>query len=259
MPRDLVLASADGRRPAENAVPRKTPYGLPMIEDCLTCPVVKDRIFCHLSEPIRERLDALSSIASYPAGAVLFVEGQEPRGVFILCHGRVKLSGGSARGKSLIFRLAHAGEIIGLPGTLSGKPYELTAEALEPIQANFVARKEFLAFLQQNGEAALRVAEMLSQIYHAACQEMRYLGLSRTASEKLARFLLDLTAGRTAENGSLSAKLTLTHEEIGEIIGASRETVTRLLAKFKRRSFIEIHGASLTIKNDLALRDMLDG
>jgi len=51
------------------------------------------------------------------------VEGQEPRGVFILCNGRVKLFGASATGKAVIFRIAESGEIIGLPSTLSAKPY----------------------------------------------------------------------------------------------------------------------------------------
>jgi CRP/FNR family transcriptional regulator len=214
-------------------------------------------VFCDLPLPVLDRLDAISSVASYPAGAVLFVEGQEPRGVFIICNGRVKLSGGSAKGKSLIFRIAEAGEIIGLPGTLSAKPYELTAEALEPTQANFIARQDFLVFLRQNGEAALRVAEMLSTIYHTTCQEMRYLGLSRSAAEKLARFLLDTTAAQEQDSGPLRATLTLTHEEIGEMIGASRETVTRLFASFKRKQYIEVHGASLVIKNQLALQEIL--
>ena len=76
---------------------------------------------------------------SYPA--ILFVEGQEARGVFVICNGRIKLSASSADGKSLILRIAEPGEVVGLPGTISGKPYEVTAEALEPIQANFIPRE----------------------------------------------------------------------------------------------------------------------
>src|SRR6267154_880235 len=111
----------------------KTPYGLQVIESCLTCPMTKDRLFCNLSPRALEGLDAISSSATYPKGAILFVEGQEPRGVFVVCNGRVKLSAGSADGKSLILRIADPGEVVGLPGTISGKAYEATAEALEPI------------------------------------------------------------------------------------------------------------------------------
>jgi CRP/FNR family transcriptional regulator, cyclic AMP receptor protein len=236
----------------------KTPYGLQLIETCIACPVHSERLFCNLSDHARAGLDAISSSAIYPKGAVLFVEGQDPRGVFILCNGRVKLSASASDGKVLILRIAEAGEIVGVPGSISGKPYELTAEALEPIQANFIPRREFIAFLQQNGEAALRVAEILCNIYHAQHQEIRYLGLSSSAPQKLARFLLDITEASAKENGPTRATLTLTHEEIAERIGSSRETVTRLFASFKKKDLVEVHGSTLIIKNRLGLQQLLE-
>src|SRR5271163_52098 len=139
----------------------KTPYALEIIANCLGCPLRQDRLFCNLAPPALAGLDAISSAAIYPKGAILFVEGQEPRGVFVICNGRVKLSANSADGKSLILRIADPGEVVGLPGTISGKPYEVTAEALEPIQTNFVPREEFLKFLREHGEVAVRVAEIL--------------------------------------------------------------------------------------------------
>jgi CRP/FNR family transcriptional regulator, cyclic AMP receptor protein len=237
----------------------KTPYGLQVIESCLTCPLVKERIFCDLPQPVLAALDAISSSATYPKDAVLFVEGQEPRGVFVLCNGRVKLSTNSADGKSIIVRMAEPGELVGLPGTLSGKAYELTAEALEPLQANFIPRAAFLQFLREHGEAAVRVAEILSRIYHATLLEVRYLGFASSAGEKLARFLLDLPTMPTGSNGHSRATLTLTHKEIGEMIGASRETVTRLFAHFKRERLIEVHGSTLVITNKTGMEKLLEG
>ena len=78
----------------------KTPYGLQVIENCLTCPLVKDRIFCDLSQPTLAALDSISFSATYPKDAILFVEGQDSRGVFVLCNGRVKLSTTSADGNT---------------------------------------------------------------------------------------------------------------------------------------------------------------
>jgi CRP/FNR family transcriptional regulator, cyclic AMP receptor protein len=238
--------------------PAKTACGLRVVESCLSCAVAEKRVFCKLPATTLERLDGISSAASYPPGAVLFAEGQEPRGVFLICNGRVKLSSGSAKGKPLIFRIAEAGEIIGLPGALSGKPYEVTAEASEATQANFIARRDFVAFLRQNGEAAVRVAEMLVGIYHSSCQELRYVGLSKTAAQKLARFLLDLPEGRSLENAPQRVTLHLTHEEIGEVIGASRETVTRLFTSFKRKQLIAVESPYIIINNRLSLEDILD-
>ena len=136
-------------------------------------------------------LESIKSTAAYPKGALLFVEGQNPRGVFVLCHGRAKLSTSSADGKTIILKIAEPGEILGLSATVSGKAYEVTAELMEPSQANFITRQDFLNFLRDHGDASLRVAEQLSQNYHSAYEEIRSLGLSHSASEKLAKLLLE--------------------------------------------------------------------
>jgi CRP/FNR family transcriptional regulator, cyclic AMP receptor protein len=247
------------RRIMQRDIAMKTPCGLPVIESCLTCPVVKERIFCDLPQPVLDALDAISSSATYPKDAILFVEGQEPRGVFVLCNGRVKLSANSVDGKSILVRMVEPGELVGLPGTLSGKAYELTAEALEPLQANFIPRDAFMQFLREHGEAAVRAAEILSKIYHATLLEVRYLGFSSSTAEKLARFLLDLPGTSAQNNGHFRVTLTLTHKEIGEMIGASRETVTRLFAHFKRQRLIEIRGATLLITDKPSLDKLLEG
>lgn len=238
----------------------KTPYGLRIIENCLTCPVLKDRVFCDLPVPVLGALDSISSSSTFPKNAVLFVEGQEPRGVFVICAGRVKLSMNSADGKCILVRIAEAGEMVGLPGTLSGCLYEVTAETLEPVQANFIPREAFLRFLRENGEAALRVTEMLTQIYLSTLKEIRYLGLARTASGKLAQFLLDLTEGPRAGvvKDKPRATLTLTHREIGERIGASRETVTRLFSDFRREGLIEVRGSTIILPDIAGLRDLVE-
>jgi len=154
-------------------------------------------------------------------------------------------------------RIAEPGEIIGLPGTISGKPYELTAEALEPLQANFIDRESFLGFLRKHGDAALRIAQVLTDIYHATCQEVRYLGLCSSAAEKLARFLLDWNANHAGDSDGLRSVLTLTHEEIAEMLGTTRETVSRLFADFKRQQLVDVRGASLVITDKLGLQQFL--
>ena len=93
-----------------NGEAMRAPYGLEIIENCLTCPHRQERLFCNLPTPAAQKLAAITSASSYPKGATLFVEGQLPRGVFILCSGRVKLSTTSADGKTLIVRIAEPGE-----------------------------------------------------------------------------------------------------------------------------------------------------
>jgi CRP/FNR family cyclic AMP-dependent transcriptional regulator len=232
----------------------QAPYGLRIIEDCLSCPLREDRIFCDLPPEGVQKLSAITSSATYPKGAFLFVEGQPPRGVFIICSGRVKLSAASSEGKTMILRIAEAGEIVGLPGTISGEPYEVTAEVLEPGQANFIPRELFLHFLKEHGDAALRVAQLLANVYRTAYQEVRSLGLSRSSAEKLARFLLDWAGNHQgSQQDENRLTLTLTHEEIAQMIGASRETVTRLFSEFRKKQLVQIKGSSITICNRPAL------
>ena len=237
----------------------RAPYGLEIIESCVTCPHREDRLFCNLSPAAVQRLSAITSPSSYPKGATLFVEGQPGRGVFILCAGRVKLSTCSIDGKTLIARLSEPGEVLGLPSTVTGMPYELTAEVVEPAQANFISRQDFLNFLGEHGEVAVRVAQQLGQTYHSALAEMRTIGLSHSAEERLARFILDMTADRKSEKGTVKFKLTLTHEEIAQMIGTSRETVTRVFAGFRKKNLLIVKGSTLTLKDRPGLERIVQG
>ena len=241
------------------STPMRAPYGLNIIENCVTCPHREDRLFCNLAPAALQRLSEITGSATYPKGATLFVEGQAARGVFVLCSGHVKLSTSSADGKTLILRISEPGDLLGLPATISGRAYEVTAEVIEPTQANFISRNDFLSFLREHGEAALRVAQELSETYQSAFAEMRTIGLSHSAGEKLARFVLDLSANHKSENGSVKFTLTLTHEEISQMIGASRETVTRLFADFKKKNLLQIKGSTVTIKDKLGLEQLVEG
>jgi CRP/FNR family transcriptional regulator, cyclic AMP receptor protein len=234
----------------------RAPYGLEIIESCVTCPHHEDRLFCNLPQAALQRLSSITAASSYPKGATLFVEGQAGRGVFILCNGRVKLSTSSVDGRTLIVRIAEPGEVLGLPATVTGKAYELTAEVVEPTQANFVSRTDFLNFLREYGEVSLRVAQQLGETYHAAIAEMRSIGLSHSAGEKLARFLLDWCSSHGSGKGEVRAKLTLTHEEIAQMIGASRETVTRLFSDFKKRQLLQIKGSTLILRDKAGLEHL---
>ena len=236
----------------------RAPHGHEIIENCTARPQAEDRLFCNLPPAAGQRLSAITSASSFPKGAALFVEGQAPRGVFILCSGRVKLSTSSLDGKTLIVRMSDPGEVLGLPAAITGKPFELTADAVEPTQANFISRTDFLTFLREHGEASLRVAQRLGETYHAAIAEMRSIGLSHAAGERLARFLLDWCASHGNGKGEICVKLTLTHEDIAQMIGVSRETVTRLFAEFKKKQFLQIEGSTLIIRNKTALENLVD-
>ena len=236
----------------------RSPYGLDIIENCKTCPVREDRLFCNLDPAAVEDLQRIKSTATYPKGAMLFVEGQESRGAFILCTGKGKLYTSSSEGKTIILRIVLAGEVLGLTATIGNKPYEATFELLEPSQMNFLPKADFLKFLTKHGDAGLHVARQLSSNCTEAYEEIRRLGLSASAAEKLARIILHW-AGSELDNGQKEIRITvsLTHEEIAQMIGSSRETVTRLFADFRRKQLISTKGTSLFLRDIPALQRML--
>jgi len=234
-----------------------TPYGIQITENCLICKLRTSGFFCDLPKGPLEELEKVKYASAYPQGAVLFVEGQAPRGVYIVCSGRVKLSTTSREGKTLILRIAQAGEVLGLHATVSGKPYELTGETLQPCQLDFVRRDDFLRFLQHHGEACLNAAQHLSQNCQNAYEMIRSLGLSHSVGEKLARLLLEWASdGETTKEG-IRIKISLTHEEIAQLIGTSRETVTRVLSEFRAKKFAALRGSTLMIQNKLGLEKMI--
>jgi CRP/FNR family transcriptional regulator, cyclic AMP receptor protein len=234
-----------------------SPYGLRLAENCVICKLRDSDFFCNLPQPTLQDLEKIKYVSAFPPGAVLFVEGQSSRGVYIICSGRIKLSTASRDGKTLILRIAEAGEVLGLHATVTAKPYDLTAETLQPCQLDFIKRDDFLNFLQKHGDACLNAAKELSENCQNAYEMIRSLGLSHSVSEKMARLLLEwATNGENTKEG-IRVKISLTHEEMAQLIGTSRETVTRVLGEFRQKQFAQVHGSTVLIRNRAALERMI--
>jgi CRP/FNR family transcriptional regulator, cyclic AMP receptor protein len=233
------------------------PYGLPIIDNCLICKLRTAGFFCDLSKATLQDFEKIKFTAAYPQGAILFVEGQAPRGVYVICSGRVKLTATSREGKTLIVRLAHAGDILGLHATVSGAPYELAAETLQPCQVEFIKRDDFIKFLETHADACLKAAQHLSHNVESAYEMIRSLGLSHSVTERMARLLLVWAdEGENTKDG-IRLNISLTHEEIAQLIGTSRETVTRVLGELRVKKLAELHGATLLIRDKAGLERMV--
>jgi CRP/FNR family transcriptional regulator, cyclic AMP receptor protein len=235
-----------------------TPYGMRMVENCLTCHLRKNEWFCSLSQNSLKSVEEASHITVYPSGALLFVEGQEPRGIYVLCSGRVKLSTTSREGKVLVLRIAQAGEVLGLSAGISGQPFELTAETTEPCQVNFIARAALIERIEKSGELGLRSSLALSQEFQYAYRDIHGLILARSSAGKLARLLLSwMPPGQNVTaSAEIRIRTALTHEEMAQMIGSSRETVTRLIGDLKRKELIRLDGSTLVIQNRMGLEEL---
>jgi CRP/FNR family transcriptional regulator len=228
----------------------RAPYGVEIIESCMGCKASRDGFFCRFPPAVLRAADEVSHHTVMPAGALLFVEGQTPRGVFVVCSGKVKLYTTSKEGRVLILKQAQAGEVLGLSAAISGTNYEMTAETALPCQLDFIGRQDFMDLLQKHSEVGMHSTLSLSREFQGAYRDIHDLVLSRSSSGKLARLLLSSCAPPAfRESEELHLRSAMTHEEMAQRIGSSRETVTRLLSDLKKKRLIRLDGANLVIRN----------
>jgi CRP/FNR family transcriptional regulator len=231
--------------------------GLNCVESCVNCHLRSGGFFCDLSAASIEAFNKIKHAAVFPEHAVVLVEGQGAWGIFVLCQGRAKLSTTSRDGKTLIIRIAGAGEVLGLHAVVTGGPYELTVETMQPCQLDFVGREDMLRFLKENADASLHAIQHLARDCSDSYGVVRTIGLSHSVSERFARFLLETSADGEVTNGTVRARLAMTHEEISQLVGTSRETITRLLSEFRKNEMVELKGSTLIIHDRPALQSLI--
>jgi CRP/FNR family transcriptional regulator, cyclic AMP receptor protein len=204
-------------------------------------------MFCNLSTEELEDLDSIGVQWRLPKGTILFQEEEPSDYVAVLCEGQVKLSCSSAEGKTLILKIAGPGDVLGLGAAIAGSPYEVTAEAVEPALVKNIRRNDFIAFLERHGDASLHAARSLSAEYRNAFYDARRLALAPSAAGRLASVLLQWGRNASCGKPQLQFTMSLTHEELANIAGTSRETVTRVLGRLQREKLIHVHGTAFTI------------
>jgi len=193
---------------------------------------------CRAFERIRTRL-------GFPAKTLVFVEGQRPTGVFIVRTGRVKLSVTSREGRTLVLRIAEEGEVLGLQANFLSARHFVTAETMTPTTVDFAVWPDFHAFMKAHSEALLALIHASLRECVDAYALAQRIGLP--VNERLGYLLLGAALRGNPAHDTGSIQLRLTHEEIAQLIGTSRETVTRLLSDFKKRGLLEWNGCTLKI------------
>jgi CRP/FNR family cyclic AMP-dependent transcriptional regulator len=210
---------------------------------CESCKLKESGFLCHLTPVAAREFESIKSSTFYPAGSTLF----------LVCSGKVKLSVSSRGGKTLILQLAGPGEMLGLSASMSAVAYEVSAETLHPCKVAFIRREDFLQFLGRFPEVYQAVTRQLNLQYARACEQLRTVGLSTSANEKVARLFLDWSSEEPRTSEWSQIKMALTHEQIAECVGSTRETITRTLSEFKNKHLVTLKGTTVTIPSRSAL------
>lgn len=229
------------------------PRRLAIPNDCLSCNLRRAGDFCNLPPPLMSKFNAMGHLTLYPANATLLAEGEIPRGVYIACSGRCKLAIEARDGKTIILKIAGDRQVMGLSAVVAGTASPITVTTIELCQIKFVERDSFLQMIEHDSHAALACATMLAREVTVSFDDVYDLLLARSSTEKLARLLLSWVA-EEPHNRELRVSSEFTHEEIAQMIGSSRETVTRLLSVMRKKELIRQEGATLVIPNRIALQ-----
>ncbi|MGB2752874.1 MAG: Crp/Fnr family transcriptional regulator [Pyrinomonadaceae bacterium] len=221
---------------------------------CGDCGLRTENFFCQLPEPELARFEALKVTKAYPKGTLLFIEGQRPAGIYMLCQGQVKLSTCSSDGKIIILGIAGPGDVLGLSAVIADVECEVTAEVLEICQVNFVPKDAFLNLIKEDPAVCLSAVRQLGSSYQTAHKMICSLGLSESVFVKLGKLLLSWGPPSVNGNGHASVHVPFTHEEIAEMIGTTRETVTRSLRLMRERGLVTLRASEMVIHDHDGLR-----
>jgi CRP/FNR family transcriptional regulator len=201
-----------------------------------------------LSGAVLRDFHSIGTCRQYKAQEVLIREGFPADHLLIVYSGRVKLVTSSTEGRLLILRIAGPGDFLGLAALLQKALYFVTAETLEPCIIKSIPHADFTRFMTTYPDVGYSIVHALAREYSGAVLTARRLALHTSAAGKLASTLLDLARVDELDNSPaqtnlpISFPMPLTHEELGSMAGLSRETVSRLLTRFRREGHVhQIH------------------
>lgn len=217
---------------------------------CVSCAVRGPNCFCNISSLALMQLQSLGTTRFVDSRQTLLREGYSADRVYVVCSGRIKITASSSEGRLLLLRIAGPGDVLGLASLLRGGQYRVSAEAIEPCEVKVIPRAEFLSLMREFPEVSHNTALAVSREYDAALFSARRLALSTSAAGKLASALLDWARMNHTHNAhTLEFSMPLTHEELGCMAGISRETVTRLLGRFRAEGLLEQRGETILLQH----------
>ncbi len=180
-------------------------------------------------------------------GFTVFLQGEKPLGLWMLESGRLLISRVSGRGRTVVLDILEAGDLVGLAATVGDRPYETSAQTAEPCRLRLLSRGEFMRILHSDAESAAAIACVLAGEIASAHRWIGNTMLLRSSSEKLANLLLSSSRDELAR---------LTHLELADRIGISRECVTRLLQVFKSRGAVAREPGPVIVRSRSILKSL---
>lgn len=212
---------------------------------CENCSARSLGSICNVPPEAREDLQALGVTSTYKARQVIFSEGNPSMGLYLVCHGTVKLFHSDRFGRDHILEIVGPSAVLGELDTQGQRPLSVSAETLTEGQLCFLPRNALTAFLRRYPDTALSIIDALSRELSKARRGVRDLAL-RGAESRLASLLVQLASQDGAEI-SERVEIPYGRREMAELVGVSTETAIRLLGKLRDKGILGIDRRQVTL------------
>ena len=200
-----------------------------------------------LSSEDYEKYISAKQILKFNKGGIIFEDGEVPNGVFFLNKGTAKLSKQGVYGKDQILRFIKEGDLIGYRSLLCGEDFQAKAEAMTEVEATFLPSDLFLQMLEVAPKFSFVMLQKIAFELGESSNTVTFLA-QKTVRERLAEILL-LLEQKLGTDPEGFIKISLTREEIANIIGTATESAIRLISEFKQDKLIEVEGGNIKILN----------
>lgn len=209
-------------------------------------------LFAGLEDEDLESLIAVANRRKYPKDGVIFFENDVGDALFMILSGRIKVTILSDDGREIILAMLSDADFFGEMSLLDNEPRSATAIALQETELVVLHQRDFLTIVEKRPRVLINLLSVLSARLRKANQQIGNLALHDVYG-RVARILLEMASedGTRQPDGRVTFRRP-THQEIANMIGATRETVSRMISDLHRQGYIEIAGKNVIIQAALA-------
>jgi len=210
--------------------------------------ISQHQLFSGLSPKELEALERSIQVRSFSPGEIIFRQGDQGDGLYLVRSGTVKITL-TKEGEESVIALMSTGEFFGELAVLDGEPRSANATAMDDVKSLFLPREAFLSFLREYPQVAMKIIEMLSRRLRQT-DEMLASIVFFDVYGRVAKKLLELadSHGELTEHG-LRINMTLTQKSLAQLVGASRESVNKALKFFRDKGYLTVVDRRLVVKD----------
>jgi len=215
-------------------------------------------LFSSLKDEELEAINLVSIVKKYPKDMIILLADEEGDTLFVIIKGKVKITSFSEAGKEVIFSIMGEGDFFGDMSLLDGKPRSASVVSIEDSELCLLRRNDFNRLVEKHPGIALKLLKELTSRLRKADERIESLALL-DVSGRIAGILLQIAeeSGKRAPDGGVIIQSRPTHQELANMVGTTRETVTRILNQMEHNNYIVMSGKSVTILNpEMLKRDL---